>query len=195
MDNCSQSRLSVSHSALLGGNSEGLGLTFECQNGWEGLIDGVLRLVGRYAADTKLEMQVTTVKEKFGQLRIYHQGGDVTVDQAFDITELVSGYVCELCGKPGSLMDEGGWLEARCEDHRGVRATEAICTARPNQQYVSSYTRCLALILWSFKSGASLWVQTENIALGGSPQEALATADGCEAVYLLLKRLAYGAGV
>lgn len=75
MDNSSQSRLSVNHCALLGESSERLGLTLECQNGWEGLIDGVLRLVGRYAADTSLEMRVASVKEQFGQLRIYHQGG------------------------------------------------------------------------------------------------------------------------
>ncbi len=169
---------------------------FECQNGWAGLIDGVLRLVGRYAADAKLEVRITTVKEKFGQLRFYQHGGDVTVDQAFEITELVSGHVCELCGKPGSVIDQEGWLQARCEKHLGARASDINCPVLLDEQYVSSYIGCLALILWSFKSDSALWVHRRNMGLGWlRPQEALTTAHGCEDVYLLIQRLAHGSVV
>lgn len=169
---------------------------FECHNGWAGLIDGVLHLVGRYAADVKLEVRITTVKEKFGQLRVYQHGGDVTVDQAFDITEMVSGHICELCGKSGSVMDHEGWLQARCEHHRGAGASEIDCPILFDEQYVSNYVGCLAMILWTFKSGAALWVQRRNIGLGGlRPREVLTTVHGCEDVYLLLQRLAHGSVV
>ncbi|MBA6105907.1 DUF2384 domain-containing protein [Pseudomonas monteilii] len=193
-----QARLSARHSSLLvqGDNSEGHAFTFDCHNGWAGLIDGVLHLVGRYAADLKLEVRITTVKEKFGELRIYQHGGDVIVDQAFDITEMVSGHVCELCGRPGSVMDYEGWLQARCEHHQGASASETHCPILFDEQYVSNYVGCLAIILWTFKSGAALWVQRRNIGLGGlRPREVLATVHGCEDVYLLLQRLAHGAVV
>lgn len=56
------------------------------------------------------------VKEKFGGLRFYTNGGD-DVTRAYTVfAEHVSERTCEECGKPGK-PNAGGWIKVRCEEH------------------------------------------------------------------------------
>lgn len=58
------------------------------------------------------------VKEKFGTLRFYVDGGDDYTDGVIAMAEALSGRTCEECGAPGTT-NSGGWLSTRCSLHRG----------------------------------------------------------------------------
>lgn len=59
----------------------------------------------------------TGVKEKFGTLRCYHNTHIKEVEDLFIKYEHLSGYVCEVCGKPGTFLTTG-WLATFCDDCR-----------------------------------------------------------------------------
>lgn len=63
------------------------------------------------------QVVVTQVKEKFGSLRFYYNGGDSYIDGAVMLAESMSTKICEVCGAPGIINDDSGWLRARCEEH------------------------------------------------------------------------------
>lgn len=169
---------------------------FECNDGWADVIEATLWLVQQRAKVSALDVQVTQVKEKFGQLRIYHRGGDESIGAAFDIAELVSGCVCEICGMPGGLISIDGWLQARCGQHSGPEQKDRVENLESDENYIASYVEAVNLILSFFGEGAVLWAQQERTAFAGRrPREMLATEEGCQAIYLLLKRIEYGVGV
>ena len=56
------------------------------------------------------------VKEKFGGLRFYYDGGDFkTCNALIEIAERAAWVTCEDCGKPGKLR-KGGWLRTLCDE-------------------------------------------------------------------------------
>lgn len=57
------------------------------------------------------------VKEKFGDLRFYYDGGDEYVSGIVTMACTFSSTTCERCGKPGEKT-RGGWIRVLCEDHR-----------------------------------------------------------------------------
>lgn len=65
-------------------------------------------------------INVSTVKEKFGGLRVYYDAlSDVdynTFDEAVEEAENESELTCETCGKPGTVVG-GNWYKALCEEH------------------------------------------------------------------------------
>ncbi|AFO50371.1 hypothetical protein [Pseudomonas putida] len=169
-------------------------ITFECMNGWFDLIASNLQVVERYAELQRLEIEVVDVKEKFGLLRIYQHGGDEVIDRALDIAELVSGCVCEICGGLGSVSERQGWLHTRCHLHQDQDAAEHLAGSK--QGYIDSYAKTVALLLWFFKEHSIGWVNQECLGLGGRrPFELLASSEGCEEIYVFIRRLDGGVGV
>lgn len=59
------------------------------------------------------------VKEKFGTLRFYYDGGDDFVYGAVAVAETMSGMLCEDCGAPGVLRP-GRWVRTLCNHHAGI---------------------------------------------------------------------------
>ena len=57
------------------------------------------------------------VKEKFGTLRFYYNGGDDYIDGLVSMAESMSAVTCEVCGNPGSSTT-GGWIRTLCEEHK-----------------------------------------------------------------------------
>ena len=53
------------------------------------------------------------VKEKFGTLRFYVNGGGETVDNFIRVAEHMSAVTCEECGAPGEII-RGGWIRVLC---------------------------------------------------------------------------------
>jgi hypothetical protein len=93
---------------------------FECGDGWLTLLYRLSRALSEHADSVGLELVATQVKEKFGMLRIYVDGGDEEVDRLLDEGELESAAICEVCGAPGTLSN-GGWCSTRCEPCRRNR--------------------------------------------------------------------------
>lgn len=57
------------------------------------------------------------VKEKFGTLRFYYDGGDDYIRGIVSMAESMSGVTCEVCGNPGT-PNSHGWIKTTCELHR-----------------------------------------------------------------------------
>lgn len=63
---------------------------------------------------------VEQVKEKFGGLRFYYQGGDECIRGMITMAEQWAGNTCEECGKPGRSRS-GGWIKTLCDEHEAKR--------------------------------------------------------------------------
>lgn len=56
------------------------------------------------------------VKEKFGTLRFYYDGGDEYVRALDNMAESMSARTCEVCGNPGKVYRDG-WHSTLCPTH------------------------------------------------------------------------------
>jgi hypothetical protein len=87
-------------------------------NGWHGLVDETYDLLEPH------EIEVTQVKEKFGQLRIYTGIMTKEVSDELDpkIWEIESRSmsVCECCGQPAEQRTKGGWLKSICNPCKDI---------------------------------------------------------------------------
>jgi hypothetical protein len=85
---------------------------------WSDLVsDGWKPIMRDLQAKSEPDVVLTQVKEKFGTLRIYYNGGSEAFAQAVNEAERASANVCEDCGQPGSTRDVGGWLRTVCDNH------------------------------------------------------------------------------
>ena len=66
--------------------------------------------------DEEHQVVAAQVKEKFGGLRFYVDGGDDWVYGAISMAESMSYRTCEVCGAPGVTRGEG-WIRATCDQH------------------------------------------------------------------------------
>lgn len=57
------------------------------------------------------------VKEKFGTLRFYFDGGDHICHAYVAMAEAMSARTCEMCGKSGVLRQDRGWIQTLCDEH------------------------------------------------------------------------------
>jgi len=62
------------------------------------------------------QVVATQVKEKFGGLRFYYEGGDDTVDGMVRMAESWASNTCEQCGQPGRTRGHG-WIYTSCDTH------------------------------------------------------------------------------
>jgi len=87
---------------------------FECGDGWlpilEELFEGFQKLVDK-RDDTSFKVE--QVKQKYGTLRVYHNGGD-EYEALVDRAEAMSEFTCEVCGQQGMMRDDG-WMMVRCD--------------------------------------------------------------------------------
>jgi hypothetical protein len=107
---------------------------FECGDGWYNIID---KLCGNIQShidwsiknnawdlekDTKNvrsiipQVVAVQVKEKFGSLRFYYDGGDDYIRGLSVMAESMSMVTCETCGAPGKRRG-GGWIYTACDTH------------------------------------------------------------------------------
>lgn len=66
------------------------------------------------------QVKVTQIKEKFGGLRFYYDGGDDYTDGLVQMAEAWASKTCEECGKPGKSRS-GGWIKTLCDEHDETR--------------------------------------------------------------------------
>lgn len=122
---------------------------FECDDGWVNIIDGACHLIQSHINNQRgqkaralrrvrsgeplrqwdhewlektpcPQLVIVQVKEKFGTLRLYHDGGDSYVFGVVDAAENMSSFTCEVCGNLGT-MNSSGWIKCLCETHREER--------------------------------------------------------------------------
>lgn len=66
------------------------------------------------------QVVVEQIKEKFGGLRFYYQGGDDHIQGMVRMAEVWAHHSCEECGKPGQQR-RGGWVKTLCDEHEQER--------------------------------------------------------------------------
>lgn len=59
---------------------------------------------------------IEQIKEKFGGLRFYYQGGDEHVSGMVTMAEVWANHTCETCGNKGERRS-GGWIRTLCDHH------------------------------------------------------------------------------
>ncbi len=91
---------------------------FECGPGWADLLDALFTWLAEIAP--RADWHPVQVKEKFASLRFYWTGDLPDLgQQVIKAAEHVSGNVCEVCGAPGALEHDSGWMTTRCRLHIG----------------------------------------------------------------------------
>ena len=82
-------------------------------NGWHSLVDEAYDLCEKYG------VEITQIKEKFGQLRIYTGIASEEVADEIDpkIWEMESRStsMCECCGAAAGQRTRGGWVKTICK--------------------------------------------------------------------------------
>lgn len=66
------------------------------------------------------DVTIQQIKEKFGGLRFYYDGGDDEVSGMVRMAESWAARTCEVCGHPGSLRTSG-WMRTLCDHHEAER--------------------------------------------------------------------------
>ena len=74
----------------------------------------------RPVPDKILQVTVAQIKEKFGGLRFYYDGGDEHINGMVRMAEAWADASCEECGSPGKRRD-GGWIKTLCDTHEAER--------------------------------------------------------------------------
>lgn len=72
------------------------------------------------------QVVVRQIKEKFGGLRFYYDGGDEEISGMVRMAESWADHTCETCGNKGKQR-KGGWIRTLCDTHeaeRQVKLTE-----------------------------------------------------------------------
>lgn len=112
---------------------------FEHADGWFNIIDSLCNTIQSHVNwkrkldgnkelsdeefDEQHQVVAVQVKEKWGGLRFYINGGDDYVQGAIDIAESLSYRTCEVCGSPGKKRG-GGWIRTLCDTCSGDRSTD-----------------------------------------------------------------------
>jgi hypothetical protein len=95
-----------------------------CGDGWHWLLSNLLEKINAYIENknkwAKPEekitgFQIAQVKEKFGGLRFYSDGGDRYIDGLVSFAEEVSYNTCETCGTNQELGQTIGWISVVCK--------------------------------------------------------------------------------
>ena len=87
----------------------------ETSDGWYWLLDNLCSQL-QWDIDNNKHPQIeaTQVKEKFGTLRFYTNGGDATQMGMINLAEFMSGTICEICGETKGVSQTTGWIVTLC---------------------------------------------------------------------------------
>ena len=120
--------------------------SFACGDGWFGILSAMLATISNYlrmqreqrewatanhdawlvsqkrwGLSTELPPEIQPfvlmqVKEKFGTLRVYAQGGDMYCSGVIGMATSLSERTCSVCGHGGQIR-LGGWVQVLCDEH------------------------------------------------------------------------------
>ncbi len=118
-------RMEEKYPLMYGGKYGGFGVN----PGWWPIIESLSANIqshidwwnkNREARPVVEQVVVQQIKEKFGGLRFYYQGGDDTIRGMVRMAESWAARTCEECGKPGQSRS-GGWIKTLCDEHEAER--------------------------------------------------------------------------
>jgi hypothetical protein len=100
-------------------------LGIECSDGWYPIINALCSNIQSYldwinrnqdSPPIVQQVVVTQIKEKFGGLRFYYDGGDDRILGMLSMAESMADITCEKCGSPGKRRGKG-WIYTACNAH------------------------------------------------------------------------------
>jgi hypothetical protein len=110
---------------------------FACGQGWWPLLEQLCGTI-QHQIDWRQkqgqdcpQVVIEQIKEKFGTLRFYYQGGDDYIQGAVSFAENLTGHLCEECGAPGTRRS-GGWIRTLCDVHENKRQAQQEKYAKDN---------------------------------------------------------------
>jgi hypothetical protein len=86
----------------------------------------------RAVKDSIPQVVADQVKEKFGTLRFYYHGGDDQIRGMVSLAESLSASMCEGCGIPSKVQNDGGWYSNICPVCRDLREQERVQMMKSN---------------------------------------------------------------
>ena len=99
---------------------------FCCGEGWWPILESLCSNIQHHldwknkTAEVVPQVTVAQIKEKFGGLRFYYDGGDEHINGMVRMAEAWADASCEECGAPGKRRD-GGWIKTLCDHHATER--------------------------------------------------------------------------
>lgn len=91
---------------------------FECGIGWYNILSTLLKLIDHHFklkySGVPEGFAITQIKEKFGGLRFYIDGGDDVVYGYIQFAEHVANSTCEFCGSNVAVRKSQGWITTAC---------------------------------------------------------------------------------
>lgn len=95
---------------------------FCCGEGWWPILESLCSNIQHHidwknkTAEVVPQVTVAQIKEKFGGLRFYYEGGDEQIHGMVRMAEAWADASCETCGAPGKRRS-GGWIKTLCDHH------------------------------------------------------------------------------
>lgn len=89
---------------------------FEHGDGWYDILDDLCSKIQKICDSDGHQIVAVQVKEKYGALRFYINGGSQEIYNLIDEAEHKSEKTCEVCGEPGKIYRDGWWYSA-CDKH------------------------------------------------------------------------------
>lgn len=93
-----------------------LACSLACGPGWSDLLEGLNEVLDVWGTT----IEITDVKEKYGELRVAYFGDDHggRVDDLMGAAEEISQSLCEVCGARSNVRSGPlGWISSTCDDH------------------------------------------------------------------------------
>jgi len=91
----------------------------DTDEGWFFLLDQLCNSIQSYIdlnEHLKIpQVEAVQVKEKFGALCFYTNGGDNRIDGMIQLAENMSYHICEKCGTTENVGHTTGWIVTLCE--------------------------------------------------------------------------------
>ena len=84
---------------------------FECGDGWFDIVNNLSKKIAEIAPN----VEAVQVKEKFGGLRFYINGGNDDVYTLINNAEDLSYKTCEDCGSVENVTQTRGWIHTLCQ--------------------------------------------------------------------------------
>ena len=95
---------------------------FACGEGWWPILTNLCANIQHHIdwknkqSEVVPQVTVAQIKEKFGGLRFYYDGGDDTIRGMVTMAESWAGNTCEDCGAPATKQTTG-WIKNVCDKH------------------------------------------------------------------------------
>jgi hypothetical protein len=102
-----------------------------CGEGWWPIIENLCANIQGHIkwknkdAEVVPQVVVAQIKEKFGGLRFYYDGGDDQISGMVRMAEAWAGNTCETCGNRATKTTTG-WIKTVCDEHFKQREERSV---------------------------------------------------------------------